>query len=1263
MSTKFKQNVQISGEINATKIVGDGSGLTNVAGAYTDSDVDTHLNQSNPTAGYVLTWNGVDYSWTANGTGAGLGDVVDDITPQLGGNLDLNSNDITGTGNISITGSIDNNGYGGQIHDLQISTMGFALSTGIRNVNLSGSGITNYALLQNNAGNTFLNAQSGNEIYFRNNNNTIMQLDGTSLKFINPSNIKFVHSNTTTLDVVTPTTDRTINLPDASGTVLLADGDGSNLTNVQASSVQVTETSDDNVAYNVLFSDTAGTANVQMTPIQDDNGLVFNPYSNQLSVGSVYFYSNGGVVFEGSNDAYETTLNVIDPTADRNIYLPDASGNVVLDGTLNASIDTHLNQSNPTSGYVLSWNGSDYAWVVNNGTVFDLVQDLTPQLGGNLDTNGANISFGDTATPGTDDTLSFGADNDLQIYHNTSDGHNYMQLNDKRLYIKAVDDGLTGPQIIFDHETTSPSTVDFSTVLAATSRDSAGASQTIGQITFGTPNVTSGSYRGSIRFDVTDSGGLVEYVRLDGNSDIIDLKKAVRFSSAFTFPTTDGTANQVLQTNGSGVVTWATVSGGGGSGTPGGSNTEVQFNNAGSFDGDSDFTYNSTTNVLTVGSIETNSAGTPTITSNSAVNISVGSSVVIQKNSGGGGFRLGNLTTTERNALTSANGEMIYNTTDNKLQGYENGSWTNLIGSGTYSDSNVDAHLNQSNPTSGYVLSWNGSDYAWVTNAGGGGMVDLVDDTTPQLGGNLDTNNKNIVFGDSSGTTVNRLKFGAGSDLEIYHNGSNSIIQTTNTHTFKLMVGTSNYITATPSNALSIYHGNGSKKFETTTTGVKTTGTINVNGAYSLPTAVGTSGQVLAVPSSGSVLEFVNSGGGGSTAADDITVGDAAVNIATTTGNITIDAQGNDTDIIFKGTDGGTDVTFLTFIGSTDTAKFETDKVQFQLAPGAMAAQMTDTSIAFYRDVSLIKPVGYGSVELIFQEAGDYKTTISHTSPASQDQTITLPDATGTVLTTGNSDTPTTTTSSSDADFVLIDDGGTMKKITPTNLGIGGGMSGDKLTITAASAPADPSSGEAFIYSTQTSGDTGIQIHASGSSEVLRVRSGNSTTNLMYLNNQGNVEFNGYVRASYFEDRNNTSFYADLGSTTTSINVAGNILFRPDGSNSASAKSGARNVFNIVNSGANHYQYSDPDSHWFTSPENDPIIYLRRGETYYFVVNASGHPFEIRSSQGGSTYNNGVTNNGAQVGTIVFKVPMSAPSTLYYVCSIHSSMGNTINIV
>jgi len=83
--------------------------------------------------------------------------------------------------------------------------------------------------------------------------------------------------------------------------------------------------------------------------------------------------------------------------------------------------------------------------------------------------------------------------------------------------------------------------------------------------------------------------------------------------------------------------------------------------------------------------------------------------------------------------------------------------------------------------------------------------------------------------------------------------------------------------------------------------------------------------------------------------------------------------------------------------------------------------------------------LGTGS-DLRFEGAtsNDNETTLTVVDPTS-DRTVTLPDATGTVLTTGNSDTPTTTTSSSDADFVLVDDGGTMKKITPSNLGITSG--------------------------------------------------------------------------------------------------------------------------------------------------------------------------------------------------------------------------------
>ena len=69
---------------------------------------------------------------------------------------------------------------------------------------------------------------------------------------------------------------------------------------------------------------------------------------------------------------------------------------------------------------------------------------------------------------------------------------------------------------------------------------------------------------------------------------------------------------------------------------------------------------------------------------------------------------------------------------------------------------------------------------------------------------------------------------------------------------------------------------------------------------------------------------------GASTAADDITAGDAAINLTTTSGNITIDAQGNDTDIIFKGTDGSSDTTFLTIDGSeAGAATFNNDVTAF----------------------------------------------------------------------------------------------------------------------------------------------------------------------------------------------------------------------------------------------------------------------------------------------------------------------------------------------
>ena len=93
-----------------------------------------------------------------------------------------------------------------------------------------------------------------------------------------------------------------------------------------------------------------------------------------------------------------------------------------------------------------------------------------------------------------------------------------------------------------------------------------------------------------------------------------------------------------------------------------------------------------------------------------------------------------------------------------------------------------------------------------------------------------------------------------------------------------------------------------------------------------------------------------------SLAADDLTTGDAAVSIETSTGNITIDAQGNDTDIIFKGTDGGVDRTFLTMKGSTSTIEVDPD-ANFKLVSGGDP----NKGVTFATAGSAITTVTFGS--------------------------------------------------------------------------------------------------------------------------------------------------------------------------------------------------------------------------------------------------------------------------------------------------------------
>ena len=72
--------------------------------------------------------------------------------------------------------------------------------------------------------------------------------------------------------------------------------------------------------------------------------------------------------------------------------------------------------------------------------------------------------------------------------------------------------------------------------------------------------------------------------------------------------------------------------------------------------------------------------GNANVSQSSTLTYSANSLVISDAVTMGGPFRLVNMTTTERDALSAANGDMIYNTTTSKLQGYQNGSWINLDG-------------------------------------------------------------------------------------------------------------------------------------------------------------------------------------------------------------------------------------------------------------------------------------------------------------------------------------------------------------------------------------------------------------------------------------------------------------------------------------------------------------------------------------------------------------------------------------------------------
>ena len=100
------ESAALAVDLGATSITGTlGIGDGGTGQTTQQTALDAITNATSGTTGQVLTTDGTNASWQTP-SASGLAAVVDDTTPQLGGNLDLNSNNITGTGNIDTTGTL-----------------------------------------------------------------------------------------------------------------------------------------------------------------------------------------------------------------------------------------------------------------------------------------------------------------------------------------------------------------------------------------------------------------------------------------------------------------------------------------------------------------------------------------------------------------------------------------------------------------------------------------------------------------------------------------------------------------------------------------------------------------------------------------------------------------------------------------------------------------------------------------------------------------------------------------------------------------------------------------------------------------------------------------------------------------------------------------------------------------------------------------------------------------------------------------------------
>ena len=262
-------------------------------------------------------------------------------------------------------------------------------------------------------------------------------------------------------------------------------------------------------------------------------------------------------------------------------------------------------------------------------------------------------------------------------------------------------------------------------------------------------------------------------------------------------------------------------------------------------------------------------------------------------------------------------------------------------------------------------------------------------------------------------------------------------------------------------------------------------------------------------------------------------------------------------------------------------------------------------------------------------------------------------------------------------------DGSALTNVTATGSGIelkdSGSVVGTAATVDF-STNLSVSAVSAGVATITASAGAIVGINTQGQSEFSTVSAGVVTatsfirsggTSSQFLKANGSVDSSTYLTAYTETDPVVGAINGIVkanGGGTISAATAGTDYLTPtgDGSSLTGISTNIAGTWILQSGDGSNYGISGPG---LDGTENDPTLYLVRGQEYRFTNNTGGHPFRIQSTANGSVgtqYNDGITNNDAGNGTTLYwRVQYDTPDALYYQCTVggHGGMGGKINII